>query len=318
MATMKLRHADKIEDLYMIGAELGSGGFAVVKKGKDRKDGTEWALKLITIQMYNKNKAMMDDEVRVLQGLEHPNIVQLREVVITKAFFCIVMELLSGRELFDRIVEREKYNEQDAKGVAIEILESIKFLHSQRVVHRDLKPENLIFKHPGDEAKLKLTDFGFAVVMQNSQRLTQSCGTPEYVAPEIIDGLSYTEKVDVWSAGVIVYILLCGFPPFYGDSDEELYDKISRGKFEFLVPYWNNVSNEAKDLIQKMLTVNPNKRLSADQALQHPWFGLDHTRGGDLGNARSEMQRFQALRKFRKGVFSVLAANKIKFVLQSK
>jgi len=308
------RTAARIEDLYTIQQELGTGGFAVVKKGIDKKDKSAWAVKMIRNNVFKKNKEQTEAEVNVLHKLDHPNVVKLREVVRTDKYFCIVMELLGGGELFDRIVEREKYTEHDAKEVAAQILEAIRYVHSKNVVHRDLKPENILFV--GET--LKVTDFGFAAIYDKRVGLTQSCGTPEYVAPEILDeaGRPYTNLVDMWSSGVIIYILLCGFPPFYGDTDDELFNKISDIDFDFPSPYWDPVSPTAKDLVKKLLT-KADKRLTAEQALQHPWFKTAAVPNAPtLTGALSELQRYQATMKLRYGVMALVAAHKFTTVVK--
>jgi len=192
------------------------------------------------------------------------------------------------------------------------------YLHSHDIVHRDLKPENLVFNRPGDDAELKLTDFGFATPYNPKKKLTATCGTPEYVAPEILNEQPYGPAVDMWSAGVIVYILLCGFPPFYGDNDDELFERICNCNYKFLSPYWDRVSDEAKNLIRQLLEVDVKKRLTAEQALAHPWFGATLAEGSghaDLSGALSELRRYNATRKFRKGVLLILAANKLKVLM---
>jgi len=308
-----------IADFYNVGKELGSGGFSVVKVGVCKTDKTEWALKLIQNTVYKKNKEQTEKEVEMLAMLNHPGVVKLREVVTTQRYFVIVMEILSGGELFDRIVSRDKYNENDAKVVAKTMLEILSYLHSHEIVHRDLKPENLVFNREGDDAELKLTDFGFATPYNPKQKLTATCGTPEYVAPEILNEQPYGLAVDMWSSGVIIYILLCGFPPFYGDNDDELFERICSCNFKFLSPYWDRVSDEAKSLIKALLEVDSKKRLTAEQALQHPWFGAVSNAGPqtDLSGALSELRRYNATRKFRKGVLLILAANKLKVLITS-
>jgi len=189
------------------------------------------------------------------------------------------MELLSGGELFDAIVEKGQYSEHDAAVATKAIAEAIRYLHGIGVVHRDLKPENLIYDSTvQSKRKLKITDFGLAKHRKDGARMATACGTPGYVAPEVLKaggtgtGMSkYGPEVDLWSLGVIVYILLCGFPPFYHENTSELYKQIRAGHFEFIDPYWTDISQAAKDLIKGLLTVDPKKRLTPDQVLQHPW-----------------------------------------------
>jgi len=306
-----------VTDLYTVGKELGSGGFSVVRIGKDKQDNTEWALKMIQMSVFKQHQEQTEKEVSVMASLNHPGVVHLREVIVTPKFYVIVMEVLRGGELFDRIVQREKYDENDAIVVARSVLETIDFLHAHGVVHRDLKPENLIFDKPGEDARIKLTDFGFATFFSQNAKLTASCGTPEYVAPEVLDSKPYDNAVDMWSCGVIIYILLCGFPPFYGENDDDLFDKVCACRYEFLSPYWDPVSEDAKDLIRKLLVIDPKKRLTASQALKHKWFvGHKETnRKTDLKSALEEMRRYNATRKFKKGVLGVIAANKLKGLL---
>eukprot|EP00301_Raphidiophrys_heterophryoidea_P005913 c12430_g1_i3.p1 GENE.c12430_g1_i3~~c12430_g1_i3.p1 ORF type:complete len:454 (-),score=79.80 c12430_g1_i3:1644-3005(-) len=311
------RIANRVEDLYDLKEELGSGGFSVVRRGVCKEDNQSYALKMIQMSVFLKNKARTDEEVHLLAALDHPNIVRLKEVVRTPKYFVISMELLTGGELFDRIVSREKYSEHDAKMVAVRMIEAVRYLHENNICHRDLKPENLIFDRPGDNANLKLTDFGFATLYDPAQKLTSTCGTPEYVAPEILDEKPYGLAVDMWSCGVIIYILLCGFPPFYADNEQDLFDKICACDFQFLSPYWDRVSAEAKDLINRLLEVDPTKRLTAEEAMDHDWLKKEAADlDSDLFSAIIELSRYNATRKFRKGVLAVLAANKLSIILR--
>eukprot|EP00298_Acanthocystis_sp_HF-20_P017063 c21659_g4_i2.p1 GENE.c21659_g4_i2~~c21659_g4_i2.p1 ORF type:complete len:479 (+),score=221.09 c21659_g4_i2:35-1438(+) len=310
------RRTKNIEDFYYLHEKLGEGGFAVVKRGTDKEKGREAALKIIPTSTYKKAKARTDEEIIVLGACDHKHVVRLYEVVHTETSVVMALELLSGGELFDRIVAREKYTENDAKEVAVPILQAINYLHLHGIVHRDLKPENLIFDRPGEDATLKLTDFGFATILQSNRKLTGACGTPEYVAPEILNDESYDCAVDLWSCGVVIYILLCGFPPFYGETESEMFDKICAAQYSFPSPYWDLVSDEAKSIIESLLVLDPTKRLTAATALEHPW--LKHTTESlsvDLSIALNEIKRYQATRKFRKAVIAILAYNKLKQVM---
>jgi calcium/calmodulin-dependent protein kinase I len=194
------------------------------------------------------------------------------EVYDEKTKFHMVLELMTGGELFDRIVEKESYNEKEAADVIRPIVDAIRCsiiiiildCHSMGVVHRDLKPENLLYSSPEPDAVVKISDFGLAKVISNDL-MTTACGTPGYVAPEILTGSGYDFAVDYWSIGVILYVLLCGYPPFYEDSNEKLFELIKSGKIDFPSPHWDNISNGAKDLIRNLLTVDPKKRYTADQ-----------------------------------------------------
>lgn len=190
----------------------------------------------------------------------------------------LIVELCTGGELFDRIVnayesEDGSFSEAQASSVIKQTAQGLKYLHTQGIVHRDLKPENLLFKTEDADSEIKITDFGLAKYTSdpNATSMTTACGTPGYVAPEVVSGLEYGSKVDMWSLGVIAYVILCGFPPFYHENHAELFKSIKACKYEFVEPFWDNVSESAKDLIRKLLVVDPEQRLSADQVLEHPW-----------------------------------------------
>lgn len=314
------RECRDVKEAYAIGEELGRGGFAIVSKGTDLDDGSEWALKMIKQEVYKKNKKSTDMEVAILNAVNHRGVVKIREVLLTDKCYVIVLELLEGGELFDRIIEREKYSEKDAVQVTQSILQTIAHLHQSKCAHRDLKPENLIFKNTSEQAPLLLTDFGFAEMFKVSGQMDTSCGTPEYVAPEVLAAKGgkgvYSEVCDVWSIGVITYILLCGFPPFYSSSpnggEKELFQKIARADFSFPSPYWDPVSKEAKDFVKKLLKVDPKKRPSASKALSHPWIQGGGDRHRRLASQQINLKQFMATRKFRTAVFAVIAAERIK------
>eukprot|EP00298_Acanthocystis_sp_HF-20_P013183 c20242_g3_i1.p1 GENE.c20242_g3_i1~~c20242_g3_i1.p1 ORF type:complete len:514 (-),score=208.12 c20242_g3_i1:20-1561(-) len=316
------RRAPAIKDFYDVRERLGAGGFSIVKKGIDLTDGQVYALKMISANVFQQNQQQIDEEVKFLASLNHPNIVKLKEVVRTPQFFVIVMEFLQGGELFDRIVKRKRYNENDAKATAVKILDAVRYLHENDIVHRDLKPENILFVDQDENAEIKVTDFGFATMYEKSAKLRASCGTPEYIAPEILEEKEYGSAVDLWSFGVMMYTLLCGFPPFHADNETKLFFNICRGKFDFPSPYWDLVSPQAKDLIRHLLELNPEKRYTAQQALEHEWFndvvGDAISRpSADLSGALRELRIWNAFRKFKKSVLAVIAANKVKDVLDS-
>ncbi|XP_075219844.1 calcium/calmodulin-dependent protein kinase I isoform X3 [Lycorma delicatula] len=202
--------------------------------------------------------------------LTHPNIVQLLETFEDKHKVYLVMELVTGGELFDRIVEKGSYTEKDASDLIRQVLEAVDYMHEQGVVHRDLKPENLLYYSPDEDSKIMISDFGLSK-MEDSGIMATACGTPGYVAPEVLAQKPYGKAVDVWSIGVISYILLCGYPPFYDENDANLFAQILKGEFEFDSPYWDDISDSAKDFIRQLMCVDVEKRYTCRQALAHPW-----------------------------------------------
>ncbi|XP_072240990.1 serine/threonine-protein kinase DCLK2 isoform X2 [Leuresthes tenuis] len=264
--------ASSILEKYKIGKVIGDGNFAVVKECVERSTGKEFALKIIDKAKCCGKEHLIENEVAVLRKVKHSNIIMLIEEVDTPSELCLVMELVKGGDLFDAITSSAKYTERDAGIMVYNLAEALKYLHSMDIVHRDIKPENLlVFEYPDGTKSLKLGDFGLATVVQGP--LYTVCGTPTYVAPEIIAESGYGLKVDIWAAGVITYILLCGFPPFRSENNqqEELFDQILLGQLDFPSPYWDNITDSAKELIGKMLQVNAEARFTAQDVLSHPW-----------------------------------------------
>ncbi|XP_023682027.1 serine/threonine-protein kinase DCLK1b isoform X2 [Paramormyrops kingsleyae] len=265
-----------IAERYKVGRTIGDGNFAVVRECVERSTGREYALKIINKGKCRGKEQMIQNEVSILRRVKHPNIVLLIEEMDTYCELYLVMELVKGGDLFDAITSTNKYTERDASGMLYNLTSAIKYLHSLNIVHRDIKPENLlVYEHQDGSKSLKLGDFGLATVVDGP--LYNVCGTPTYVAPEIIAETGYGLKVDIWAAGVITYILLCGFPPFRGNSDnqEALFDQILMGQLEFPSPYWDSVSDSAKELITGMLQVEVEQRFTAPQVLDHPWVNDD-------------------------------------------
>ncbi|XP_072547619.1 serine/threonine-protein kinase DCLK1b isoform X3 [Salminus brasiliensis] len=265
-----------IAERYRVGRMIGDGNFAVVRECVERSTGREYALKIINKGKCRGKEHMIQNEVSILRRVKHPNIVLLIEEMDTYSELYLVMELVKGGDLFDAITSTNKYTERDASGMLYNLVSAIKYLHSLNVVHRDIKPENLlVYEHQDGSKSLKLGDFGLATVVDGP--LYTVCGTPTYVAPEIITEAGYGLKVDIWAAGVITYILLCGFPPFRGSTEDQeaLFDQILMGQLDFPLPYWDNVSDSAKELITCMLQVEVNQRYTALQVLDHPWVNDD-------------------------------------------
>uniref|UniRef100_A0A8B9RMD0 Serine/threonine-protein kinase DCLK2 n=1 Tax=Astyanax mexicanus TaxID=7994 RepID=A0A8B9RMD0_ASTMX len=265
-----------IAERYRVGRMIGDGNFAVVRECVERSTGREYALKIINKGKCRGKEHMIQNEVSILRRVKHPNVVLLIEEMDTYSELYLVMELVKGGDLFDAITSTNKYTERDASGMLYNLASAIKYLHSLNIVHRDIKPENLlVYEHQDGSKSLKLGDFGLATVVDGP--LYTVCGTPTYVAPEIITESGYGLKVDIWAAGVITYILLCGFPPFRGSTEDQeaLFDQILMGQLDFPLPYWDNVSDSAKELITCMLQVEVNQRYTALQVLDHPWVNDD-------------------------------------------
>jgi len=261
----------KVEDAYDVKKELGSGAFSIVKLAIHKKTKEQRAIKMIDKDAIKEKKEMLEREVDILKRIQHPNIIAVVEIYETPRYLNLVMELATGGELFDSIVSRGKYSEKDAARIVQQVASAVSYLHSIGIVHRDLKPENLLLENKTPEARVKLADFGLSKMMEAQSVLQTACGTPGYVAPEVLIGEGYNQEVDVWSIGVIMYILLCGFPPFYAENNSKLFEKIMSGSYSFPSPYWDKVSSSSKDLIRCMLVVDPKKRFTSAQVLEHPW-----------------------------------------------
>ncbi|XP_074762021.1 serine/threonine-protein kinase DCLK2 isoform X2 [Athene noctua] len=272
-----------ILEKYKVGKVIGDGNFAVVKECIERSTGKEFALKIIDKAKCCGKEHLIENEVSILRQVKHPNIIMLIEEMDTPTELFLVMELVKGGDLFDAITSSTKYTERDGSAMVYNLASALKYLHGLNIVHRDIKPENLLVcEYPDGTKSLKLGDFGLATVVEGP--LYTVCGTPTYVAPEIIAETGYGLKVDIWAAGVITYILLCGFPPFRSENNlqEDLFDQILVGKLEFPSPYWDNITDSAKELISLMLHVNAEARYTAAQILSHPWVSDDTSQENNM------------------------------------
>jgi len=303
------------EDTYDLGRKLGAGSYATVKEGFDKTTRAKYAVKIIIkAQMEDDDHEALIQEVDILKHCTHRNIIRLFSFYDESAHYYLVTEMMEGGELFDRVVKKRTYTEQEARDVMKILLEAINYCHSNAIVHRDLKPENLLLSSPHDDAHIKIADFGFAKKCPAGRKLETQCGTPSYVAPEILTGTPYSLPVDIWSIGVINFILLGGYPPFYDDkSQAEMFKKIRNGTYSFHKQYWEKVSEDAKDLISKMLMVPPEKRITAEEALKHPWITShqDVLSRRDLSENHKEFKKFNARRKFKAAAEAVIAVNRL-------
>jgi len=243
-----------------------------VKIGSRKTTGKKYAVKCISKKLIDKKEMnLLEREIDIMQKLQHPNIIQLVEVIDTPDTLFLVLEFASGGELFDAIVNKGSYSENEAARIIRQILEAIAYVHNHGIAHRDLKPENLLLSNePGQADFIKIADFGLSKDF-GAEQMATSCGTPDYVAPEVLSGEVYDSAVDIWSIGVITYVLLCGFPPFYGETQKDLFENILKGNYDFPDPEWSGVSEDAKNFIRKMLVVNSEKRYNAEQCLKDKW-----------------------------------------------
>jgi len=264
-------YPEDVTDKYIIRQVVGDGNFAVVRLCYHKQTRKEFAVKIIDKTKCQGKEHMIESEIAILSAVEHPNIILLHEVFDFPMEKFLVMEFVSGGDLFDAIASDIKYSEKVARDMIKDLADALQYLHDRMICHRDIKPENLLVIERQHTKSLKLADFGLAVSVR--EPLFTVCGTPTYVAPEILAETGYGVKVDVWAVGVILYILLCGYPPFSSrtNNQEELFDQILSGLFEFNSPDWDEISYPAKELISWSLVVDPLQRYSAKEILQHPW-----------------------------------------------
>ncbi|XP_055033140.2 calcium/calmodulin-dependent protein kinase (CaM kinase) II gamma 1 isoform X9 [Misgurnus anguillicaudatus] len=286
----------RFTDEYQLYEELGKGAFSVVRRCVKKSNGQEYAAKIInTKKLSARDHQKLEREARICRLLKHPNIVRLHESISEEGFHYLVFDLVTGGELFEDIVAREYYSEADASQCINQILESVNHIHQHDIVHRDLKPENLLLASKMKGAAVKLADFGLAIEVQGDQQAWFGfAGTPGYLSPEVLRKDPYGKPVDIWACGVILYILLVGYPPFWDEDQHKLYQQIKAGAYDFPSPEWDTVTPEAKNLINQMLTINPAKRITAEQALKHPWVCQRST----VASMMHRQETVECLRKF--------------------
>uniref|UniRef100_A0A665UB85 calcium/calmodulin-dependent protein kinase n=1 Tax=Echeneis naucrates TaxID=173247 RepID=A0A665UB85_ECHNA len=286
----------RFTDEYQLYEELGKGAFSVVRRCMKISTGQEYAAKIInTKKLSARDHQKLEREARICRLLKHPNIVRLHDSISEEGFHYLVFDLVTGGELFEDIVAREYYSEADASHCIQQILESVNHCHINGIVHRDLKPENLLLASKLKGAAVKLADFGLAIEVQGDQQAWFGfAGTPGYLSPEVLRKDPYGKPVDMWACGVILYILLVGYPPFWDEDQHRLYQQIKAGAYDFPSPEWDTVTPEAKDLINKMLTINPAKRVTATDALKHPWICQRST----VASMMHRQETVECLKKF--------------------
>ncbi|KAI1715702.1 protein kinase domain-containing protein [Ditylenchus destructor] len=304
-----------IRDRYDFKDVLGTGAFSKVFLAECRFDpGTMVAIKCIDKKALKGKEESLENEIKVLRKLRHKNIVQLFDTFDEKNYVYLVMELVTGGELFDRIVAKGSYTERDASNLIRQVLQAVFFMHENGVVHRDLKPENLLYYNQDEESKIMISDFGLSKTEESGVMAT-ACGTPGYVAPEVLQQRPYGKAVDVWSIGVIAYILLCGYPPFYDENDANLFAQIIKGEYEFDSPYWDEISDSAKDFISHLMCCDPEQRYSCDQALAHPWISGNTARDKDIhGTVATHLKKSLAKRKWRKAYNATAAIRQLQML----
>ncbi|XP_076766204.1 calcium/calmodulin-dependent protein kinase II isoform X15 [Xylocopa sonorina] len=304
----------RFSDNYDLREELGKGAFSVVRRCVQKSTGHEFAAKIInTKKLTARDFQKLEREARICRKLQHPNIVRLHDSIQEENYHYLVFDLVTGGELFEDIVAREFYSEADASHCIQQILESVQHCHQNGVVHRDLKPENLLLASKEKGAVVKLADFGLAIEVQgDSQAWFGFAGTPGYLSPEVLKKEPYGKPVDIWACGVILYILLVGYPPFWDEDQHRLYAQIKAGTYDYPSPEWDTVTMEAKNLINQMLTVNPSRRITASDALKHAWI-CQRERVASVVHRQETvdcLKKFNARRKLKGAILTTMLATR--------
>ncbi|XP_078387143.1 calcium/calmodulin-dependent protein kinase type II subunit gamma isoform X4 [Cetorhinus maximus] len=304
----------RFSDEYQLYEELGKGAFSVVRRCVKLSTGQEYAAKIInTKKLSARDHQKLEREARICRLLKHPNIVRLHDSISEEGFHYLIFDLVTGGELFEDIVAREYYSEADASQCIHQILESVNHIHQHDIVHRDLKPENLLLASKCKSAAVKLADFGLAIEVQGDQQAWFGfAGTPGYLSPEVLRKDPYGKPVDIWACGVILYILLVGYPPFWDEDQHKLYQQIKAGAYDFPSPEWDTVTPEAKNLINQMLTINPAKRITATEALKHPWVCQRSTVASMMHRQETVecLRKFNARRKLKGAILTTMLATR--------
>ncbi|XP_073741116.1 calcium/calmodulin-dependent protein kinase type II subunit beta isoform X4 [Callorhinus ursinus] len=304
----------RFTDEYQLYEDIGKGAFSVVRRCVKLCTGHEYAAKIInTKKLSARDHQKLEREARICRLLKHSNIVRLHDSISEEGFHYLVFDLVTGGELFEDIVAREYYSEADASHCIQQILEAVLHCHQMGVVHRDLKPENLLLASKCKGAAVKLADFGLAIEVQGDQQAWFGfAGTPGYLSPEVLRKEAYGKPVDIWACGVILYILLVGYPPFWDEDQHKLYQQIKAGAYDFPSPEWDTVTPEAKNLINQMLTINPAKRITAHEALKHPWVCQRSTVASMMHRQETVecLKKFNARRKLKGAILTTMLATR--------
>ncbi|XP_041957700.1 calcium/calmodulin-dependent protein kinase type II delta chain-like isoform X18 [Alosa sapidissima] len=304
----------RFTDEFQLYEELGKGAFSVVRRCVKLCSGQEYAAKIINTKKLNaRDHQKLEREARICRLLKHSNIVRLHDSISEEGFHYLLFDLVTGGELFEDIVAREYYSEADASHCIQQILEAVLHCHQMGVVHRDLKPENLLLASKCKNAAVKLADFGLAIEVQGDQQAWFGfAGTPGYLSPEVLRKEAYGKPVDIWACGVILYILLVGYPPFWDEDQHKLYQQIKAGAYDFPSPEWDTVTPEAKNLINQMLTINPAKRITSQEALKHPWVCQRSTVASMMHRQETVecLKKFNARRKLKGAILTTMLVSR--------
>ncbi|KAF9391787.1 hypothetical protein CPB97_005424 [Podila verticillata] len=280
---------------YKTGRTLGQGTYAVVKEAVHIETGKRYAVKVINKKLMEGKEHMIRNEIAVLRRISvgHANILTLADYFETLNNLYLVTELAEGGELFDRICRKGNYYEHDAAHLVYTICSAVAYLHEEGIVHRDLKPENLLFKTAAEDSELLIADFGLSRIIDQDKfhLLTTTCGTPGYMAPEIFQKSGHGKPVDMWALGVITYFLLCGYTPFDRQNSMDEMHAILNAEYQFApMEYWQGVSETAKSFVNGLLTVDPSRRMTAAEALKHPWLAQSELRRQQESQLQQQQQ----------------------------
>ncbi|XP_014424433.1 death-associated protein kinase 2-like isoform X2 [Pelodiscus sinensis] len=318
MATFR---ASNVEDLYELLEKLGSGHFGVVKRCRKRSSGSFYAAKFVKTRKckgsrWGLDREQVEREVSILKQLEHPNILHLHDLFASKAETVLILELIRGGELFDFIAEKEMLTEAEAIEFLQQILQGVAYMHGKHIAHFDLKPENImLLEKDVPNPKIKIIDFGLAQKLEDGVTFKSLCGTPQYIAPEVINYEPLSSATDMWSIGVITYILLSGMSPFQGETDAETLSNVVAGIYEFEDKYFNETTEMAKDFIRQLLVKEPGNRMTAAECLIHPWIKpLSRKQAANRSRSSINMKnfrKFNARRKWKLSYNMVSACNRL-------